>query len=86
MFRFILIIAIVYLGLKVYKAWKVYLTGANRSMNGQAAHRIDDIMVKDPYCQVYFPRRNGIRVMEGGRELHFCSRECRDKYMEMRKK
>jgi YHS domain-containing protein len=43
---------------------------------------IDDIMVKDPFCKVYFPQRQGIRATIHGVEYYFCSKECRDKFIE----
>ncbi len=81
MFRFILIIALAYLGFKVYKAWRAIQAGGRRAMEGSsAAGRIDDIMVKDPNCQVYFPKRKGIAMTVNGEELYFCSEQCRDQY------
>ncbi len=84
MFRLILIIAIIYLALKVIKAWKLFQMSASarRPVGDQETGRIDDVMVKDPYCQVYFPKRKGIRIIENGEELFFCSHECRNKYAE----
>lgn len=43
--------------------------------------QIDDVMVKDPYCEVYFPKRDGIHVRFNGQDLYFCSETCRDKFL-----
>ena len=43
---------------------------------------VDDVMVKDPFCETYFPQRNGIKRVIGGQTYYFCSTECRDKYLE----
>jgi len=32
-------------------------------------------------CKVYFTRKDGMCLMIGGKELCFCSEECRDKYL-----
>jgi hypothetical protein len=53
-------------------------------MNRRQAGRIDDVMIKDPQCGVYFPRRDGIVLKSGGDDLLFCSPECRDKYLAAR--
>jgi hypothetical protein len=53
-------------------------------MNSQKTGRIDDLMIKDPQCGVYFPRRDGIALKSGGEDLLFCSPECRDKYLAAR--
>jgi YHS domain-containing protein len=41
-----------------------------------------DEMVQDPICGVYFPRKDGIRKKIKGQELFFCSKACKDKYIE----
>jgi YHS domain-containing protein len=45
---------------------------------------VDDVMVKDPYCQAYFPERNGLPLEIDGQRLLFCSPECRDAYRRQR--
>ena len=41
---------------------------------------IDDIMVKDPFCGVYFPKRSGVILRKDGEVLYFCSAECRNAF------
>ena len=43
--------------------------------------QVDDLMVKDPCCGVYFPRKDGHHLRLKGENLLFCSPECRDKYL-----
>ena len=80
--RFLIIIALVYIFYRVLKSWMLKntsISGAGGS--GQTSGEVADIMVKDPYCQVYFPQRKGIRLRHGGQDILFCSKECRDKYI-----
>ena len=42
--------------------------------------RMDDLMVKDPFCEVYFPRKDAHLLRIQGKELYFCSPECRENY------
>jgi uncharacterized protein len=44
------------------------------------------IMVKDESCQTYIPRENALREIIDGQERFFCSRECRTKFLEERKR
>ena len=44
-------------------------------------NKVDDVMVKDPVCEVYFPKRDGVRYKWDGKDLYFCSKECRDKFI-----
>jgi YHS domain-containing protein len=38
-------------------------------------------MVKDPVCGTYVANDSDIRVREGDKVHHFCSYECRDKFL-----
>jgi YHS domain-containing protein len=83
--RLLIFIAIIYIVYKVLKSWMLKnlpLTGSPDS--DRVSTEIDDVMVKDPYCEVYFPKRKGIHLKVKGEDLHFCSPECRDKFIESR--
>jgi uncharacterized protein len=43
---------------------------------------IEDEMVQDPQCGTYLPRREAFVDRRGGQDLFFCSRECRDAYLQ----
>jgi hypothetical protein len=82
--RLLIFLAIVYLGYRALKSWMFKHVNFEKTGTGKSTGEIDDIMVKDPYCEVYFPKRNGIRVRIDGEYHFFCSTECRDKYMSSR--
>lgn len=42
---------------------------------------VDDVMIKDPVCGSYFPKGQAVTIESEGRKVHFCSVECRDKYL-----
>lgn len=46
--------------------------------------RVDDVMVRDPFCGVYFPKREGVTAKVDGETLIFCSEDCRDRYLQGR--
>ena len=82
MIRLIVIIALGYILYRALKSW--ILKAAPPIEQGDRrtpAGHIDDVMVKDPYCEVYFPKRKGVPLKKGGELLLFCSEECRDKYL-----
>jgi len=83
--RLIIFGALIYLAYRAVKSWMSAGSQASSKMTRRAAGEIDDIMVKDPICEVYFPRRNGVPLTFEGRELLFCSPECRDKFIEQNK-
>jgi len=56
--------------------------GVNKkTVSGKEAGQIDDVMIKDPYCETYFPKRNAVHLNLDANDLYFCSKECRDKYI-----
>lgn len=82
MLKLILLIALVYIGRKVYKSWGRLNATLNGNGFGRGKAVMDDVMIQDPYCQVYFPRRSGVQYEHNGNVLFFCSSECRDLYIQ----
>ena len=81
--RLLIFIAIIYIVYKVLKSWMLKnLSSGGSSASDRVPAEVDDIMVKDPYCEVYFPKRKGIHLKVNGEDLYFCSPECRDKFIE----
>ena len=85
--RLLIFLAIVYLVYRVVKSWMLKkLPSSDDAVSSPTAGEIDDVMVKDPYCEVYFPKRKGIHLRADGQDLYFCSPECKGKYIEARSK
>jgi hypothetical protein len=80
MIRILIFLLVGYLAYRVVRGWLGDRKTTGR-VNGRPAGRIDDVMVKDPQCGVYFARRQGVAWKSGRDELLFCSPECRDKYI-----
>lgn len=43
---------------------------------------ITDEMVIDPHCNVYIPKREALTATIAGETVYFCSKECREKYLQ----
>ena len=84
--RLLIILLVGYLGYRYLKSWMISHIASHRQFQGRAETRIDDVMVKDPYCEAYFPKRNGVSLTIEGHEFSFCSKECRDKFLASRSK
>ena len=81
--RLLILIAIIYIVYKALKSWMLKnLSSGGSSASDRVPAEVDDVMVKDPYCEVYFPKRKGIQLKVKGEDLYFCSPECRDKFIE----
>ena len=86
MIRLLALIGAIYLVAKGVRFWLATVQAGQRIMKGgEEPSQIDDVMVKDPYCNVYFPKRDGVHVRIKGEDLYFCSETCRDRFLKERK-
>ncbi len=84
MIKILILGVIAYFFYKSFKSWMLKNTDPGRRVNGKTVGEIDDIMIKDPFCNTYFPKRDGVHLKADGKDLYFCSAECRDKFIESR--
>ncbi len=81
--KLLLLIIVVYIVYRTVKSWLIrnlQVPGHGQSQNLS----IDDVMIKDPVCGIYFPRREGVELQHGGKTYVFCSSTCRDRFLEER--
>lgn len=81
MIRLLIFIAAIYFASRYIKSIFKTIAPEKPAVKDTPIAKIDDVMVKDPVCNVYFPQKNGVHVKIQGRHLYFCSPECRDKYV-----
>ncbi len=84
--RLLILLGLIYICYRALKSWMLQSASTAKTFAGQAAGEIDDVMIKDPVCEVYFPQRDGVHLKTDGQDLYFCSLECRDKFIDMRLK
>lgn len=92
--RLLILILLVYLVHRTLKKWLLSNFPSSLEEESDASHEegnhslmsVDDVMIKDPFCETYFPRRNGVHLQYEGRELYFCSTQCRDGFLSEQKK
>jgi YHS domain-containing protein len=70
-----------YLGYRVLKSWISHNMSSSETIADPKTREIDDIMVKDPFCNVYFAKKEGVHLKVDGKDLYFCSTKCRDQFM-----
>jgi len=81
MIKLVIFLLVGYFALKTIKGIFGQGTSARMEANGRRSEEIDDLMVKDPNCQTYIPRRDAVQAEQNGETYYFCSRECRDTYL-----
>ena len=81
MIRFIILAVVGYVFYRALKSWMFPAPDASNTVADKSIGKIDDVMIKDPYCEAYFPKRNGVHLNIDGKDLFFCSDRCKEKYI-----
>ena len=82
MIRIIILAVAAYVFYRALKSWMFQAPGMSKSVANKNLGKIDDVMIKDPFCEAYFPKRNAVPLNIGGQTLYFCSAECKERYLE----
>lgn len=80
--RLLILAVLVYLAWRAVKSWMASNALGRRAEGDLQTGQTDDLMEKDPFCGVYFPKREGVHLQRDGKDLYFCSEQCRDRYLE----
>jgi YHS domain-containing protein len=82
--RLLILILLIYLCYRMLKRWLLPQPGRG-AFPRRSTGEIDDVMVKDPFCKAYFPKRTGVHANIDGEDLYFCSTECKERYVSSRR-
>ena len=82
--RILILIILAYLAFRVVKTMIGSSSGTSgqRMQDRETLDAVDDVMVKDPLCETYFPKKNGVKAVIKGETVYFCSEKCRDEYLD----
>ncbi len=76
---------IILFALVAYALYRLFMNDRNKKSDSAKQTRDHLIatgeMVKDPVCGAYVEVGSGVTVRDGDTVTHFCSYECRDKYI-----
>ena len=81
MIRFVILAVVGYVAYRALKSWMFPNPSSSESVTGRNVGEIDDVMIKDPYCEAYFPKRNAVHLKFNGKDMLFCSTQCKDKFL-----
>lgn len=79
--RLIILIGLLYVAWRLVKSVMPPAGGVRRTFHGPDRSSVDE-MLQDPLCGVYFPKGEGVSLMHNGKEIWFCSNECKNKYLD----
>jgi hypothetical protein len=81
MIRFVVLALVAYFFYRALKNWMQGGRDANARRKQAAGRDVDNVLIQDPVCQTYFARRDGVHLHHAGRDLYFCSNQCRERYL-----
>ena len=84
--RLLILLILLYLGYRFLKSWMLKGAPMQKPVSEKKTAEIDDVMVKDPYCGVYFAKKDGVYLSVNDENLYFCSEECKDKFSDKQAK
>lgn len=84
--RLLVLMGLLYLCYRFLKFWMLKEKPSQKAAFGKKTDEIDDIMVKDPYCEIYFAKKDGVNLNIKGKDVYFCSKECKDKFLDEKAK
>ena len=71
MIRFIILAVVGYVAYRALKSWMFPAGSHSESVTDRNFREIDDVMVKDPYCETYFPQKDAVHLRFDGKDT-FC--------------
>lgn len=77
--RFLIFALIIYLAYRVLKSRLGSFQQGGEDQDETSLQNTE--LIQDPQCGTYFLRQRGIGARIKGREVYFCSENCRDDYL-----
>ena len=81
MIRIIILAVVGYVAYRAMRSWMFPTGSSSESVTDRGVGEIDDVMIKDPYCEAYFPKKDAVHLKFDGKELQFCSTRCKDNFL-----
>lgn len=81
MLRFIVGLALGYLAYLVIKKVAVLLGLWPQAPKPLEGDREPDVLVQDPVCKTFIPRRDALKAEKGGQTYFFCSEGCLKRFL-----
>jgi len=69
----------------IYVIYRFFQRIAKASKDQRVSKHPSGMMVKDETCNTYLPKEEALKEVYEGKEYYFCSKGCRDKFLEQKK-
>ena len=70
------------IALIIYQLLSFFQRISRLGRSPQPPKQVSGMMVKDEICDTYLPKEDAIKEIYQGKEFFFCSKECRQKFLE----
>ena len=81
MIRFLILAVDGYVAYRSLRSWMFPNASSSESVTDRNVGQIDDVMVIDTYCEAFFPNRNAVSLRFDGKDMLFCSTQCKDNFL-----
>lgn len=79
------ILIFAFFALIIYNLIRFFTALSKAAKSQRKIKRPSGIMVKDEMCNTYLPQEDAIKEVFKGKEYYFCTKECKQKFLEQRK-
>lgn len=83
--RLLFYAVVFFVGYLIYKATREALNKPEQMRRKRQDEGITAELVEDPVCHTYCPRNDAVVAHLEGGTYYFCSQECKQRFIEMRK-
>jgi len=79
-------IRVIILTILIYTLFRLLIGAGRRNSTGktfppgEGKDQAQDVLMEDPVCHTLIPARNAVTMKIEGKNLYFCSQNCRDRY------
>ena len=80
MFRFVILITLIYLLYKIIVKVNQHKTEINENMQCKSKSPSGEDLIEDPVCHTYVPVSQSYKKEISGKDYYFCSKQCSDQY------
>ena len=79
-FRFLIYGLLFFFAYRLFRFFVPKGVKENKETVTKGGIQVDDVMVKDPACGIYLPRRDAVREKIRGETHYFCSERCAENF------
>lgn len=79
-FRFLIYSLLFFFAYRIFRFFIPKKGSTNRETVERDRDGVDDVMVQDPACGVYLPRRDAVKRRIKGETHYFCSERCAEDF------